>query len=218
MLTSKRWDQYWQEHPDRTRWLRPDPTVQGLIAQVQKGYPFVRRVLDLGCGLGRHTLFLAQRGFEVHGVDNSPQAITYCQRWLAQEGVPVSLLLADITALPYRNACFDLVLSYCVVHHGTLATMERTFREVYRVLAAGGLFYVNFWSSEAQDQMQGEEIEPGTFVYARGTEAGIPHHFTSPSELEHLVHGFEVLQKEQKRQWRLLMRKKGAGERRGIFT
>ena len=42
----------------------------------------LRRVLDLGCGAGRHVLFLAREGFEVHGLDSSREALRITQERL----------------------------------------------------------------------------------------------------------------------------------------
>ena len=48
-------------------------------------------VLDLGNGTGRHTVYLAQNGFKVYGMDNSPQATKSAQEWLQAEGLTADL-------------------------------------------------------------------------------------------------------------------------------
>ncbi|MGD0495283.1 MAG: methyltransferase domain-containing protein [Candidatus Bathyarchaeia archaeon] len=46
----------------------------------QKAMGFVKgRVLDIGCGAGRHALYLQQKGFSVVGVDSSPLAVKVCK-------------------------------------------------------------------------------------------------------------------------------------------
>ena len=39
------------------------------------------RILDIGCGAGRHCLYLQQKGFDVTGIDNSPGAVKVCWSW-----------------------------------------------------------------------------------------------------------------------------------------
>ena len=206
MNNSKRWDQYWDENP-HNRWLEPDQKIVDLTHELKSLHPSMHQVLDLGAGLGRHTIFFSRQGYQTHGADTSMDATSLCRQWHEREDLPASLLLSDMTALPYRDSTFDFVLCYYVIHHGHLNTMASTFREVCRVLAPGGFFYSNFWSSDAADKMKGDQIEPGTFVFNEGDEIGIPHHFTSPEELEAFVDGFEVIRKERDRHWQLLLRK-----------
>lgn len=63
------------------------------------------RVLDIGCGAGRHSLYLQERGFDVHGIDVSPLAVEVCRRrGLAH----VSNL--SITRLSARLGEYDTIL------------------------------------------------------------------------------------------------------------
>ncbi len=66
------------------------------------------RVLDVGCGAGRHCLYLQKRGHEVVGVDNSPLAIQVCR----ETGVEDARLMS-ITQLSSRLGRFDTVLMMC---------------------------------------------------------------------------------------------------------
>src|SRR5262245_46375377 len=58
-----------------------------------------QRVLDAGCGPGRHSLALARRGFEVIGVDLSEDFIALARHAAAEEGVPAHFGVADVRAL-----------------------------------------------------------------------------------------------------------------------
>jgi cyclopropane fatty-acyl-phospholipid synthase-like methyltransferase len=65
----------------------------------------VGRVLDIGCGAGRHSLYLQQQGFDVLGVDMSPLAIEVCQRrGLKQAQV------RSITQVSPKLGLFDTIL------------------------------------------------------------------------------------------------------------
>lgn len=63
------------------------------------------RVLDIGCGAGRHAIYLQEQGFEVLGVDNSPRAIEVCQRRGLKNAVA-----ALITQLNSKFGTFDTLL------------------------------------------------------------------------------------------------------------
>ena len=63
------------------------------------------KVLDIGCGAGRHSLYLQEQGFDVHGIDNSPGAIEVCKR----RGL-VKTTLLPLTQLSRQLGVFDTVL------------------------------------------------------------------------------------------------------------
>jgi SAM-dependent methyltransferase len=63
------------------------------------------RVLDLGCGAGRHALYLQARGLEVVGIDNSPGAVETCRR----RGLKEARVLA-VAQVSRRLGVFDTIL------------------------------------------------------------------------------------------------------------
>jgi len=156
----------------------------------EKGYS---TILDLGCGSGRHVLYLAKRGFSVSGLDNSPEGIRLTSEWLAEEGLSADLRLQSMTEpLPYADAFFDAVISVQVIHHARLATIRRTVAEVTRVLKTGGFIFIAVPERKNLEDKETVEIEPGTFVPLAGMEKGLPHHLFSPDELRELFAEYEV--------------------------
>jgi ubiquinone/menaquinone biosynthesis C-methylase UbiE len=91
-----------------------------------------RRVLDVGCGTGRLTLALAERGAKVWGVDSSEEMLAQAR---AVAGRTVGLKLGRAEALPFKDGWFERVVLRLVVH---LIDRERAFTEVARVVAPGG--------------------------------------------------------------------------------
>ena len=45
----------------------------------------VKRILDLGCGSGRHTIYFAKRGFDVYGIDVARAGINITRSWLKKK-------------------------------------------------------------------------------------------------------------------------------------
>lgn len=149
-------------------------------------------VLDLGCGTGRHLVYLAQRGFQVSGLDSSPQAIEGARQWLADEGLEGDLRLSSMAEpLPWPDAAFDAVLSVQVIHHAELATIRSVVAEVHRVLKPGGFLFVTVPSLRNQGDTF-REIEPNTLVPLDGPEKGLPHHYFTPEELRDVFGAFEM--------------------------
>jgi len=88
--------------------------------------------LDLGCGEGRVTRDLKQRGHRVTGIDTSPTLLRY-----AKEADPEAAYeLADAAHLPFSDASFDLVVAYNSLMD--VSDMPGAVREAARVLEPGG--------------------------------------------------------------------------------
>jgi tellurite methyltransferase len=157
-----------------------------------------RTILDLGCGGGRHVVALAKMGFQLWGLDLAPTGLRLAARWLEEESVRARLVLADARLpLPFRDSAFDGLLSTQVIHHGRLATVRATIREVHRVLRPDGLVFITVPHHLGED-VPYEEVEPGTFVPVGGVEEGVPHHVFSPDELAAEMSGFRAVSLERR--------------------
>ena len=98
------------------------------------------RVLDLACGIGRHSLELRRRGFEVVGVNISPDLLKMAEREAATQSLEVSFMQADLRELDLRDE-FDLVLSLndgAVGYFETDEENRRTFEVIAQALRDGG--------------------------------------------------------------------------------
>ncbi|WP_435348989.1 class I SAM-dependent methyltransferase [Haloarchaeobius sp. HRN-SO-5] len=96
------------------------------------------RVLDVGCGAGRTTAELHARGFDVTGVDISPEMIRAARALFPE----IDLRVADATDLPFPDASFQYVLfSYCGLDY-VYPEEDRlqALLEINRVLEPGGIF------------------------------------------------------------------------------
>lgn len=153
----------------------------------------VRRVYDLGCGIGRHVILLARHGFEVFGSDISHNGLKYAQDWLQREGLKASLFFADMTKIPCPDNFFDAIVCRSVITHNTTPNIQKCIHEIHRTLCSGGLVYVTFTAPECSDYGNGKEIEPNTFILANGPEAGITHHFATQEEVVSQMSTFRTI-------------------------
>ena len=135
--------------------LKPNPALMALIPGWQAAG--CRRVLDAGCGVGRHLLPLLEAGFQVWGADCDAQVLTILQGSLANSGAPavgVNLVQADLSRLPFSPGAFDLAVSLNVINHGDAATFRDYCRELARVLKAGGHLFINVSPREFAEKVQ----------------------------------------------------------------
>jgi SAM-dependent methyltransferase len=108
-------------------------------------------VLDAGCGPGRNLVYLLKSGFEVFGVDESSDAVAQTRRLVRQLAphLPLENFRQEpVERMSFADAHFDLVLSSAVLHFARdEAQWQSMFREMWRVLKPGGIFFARLASS-----------------------------------------------------------------------
>ena len=151
-----------------------------------------QRILDLGCGNGRHVLALQKLGFNTTGLDISISGLRLTSEWVGAEGKQAGLVEADMRRpLPFRSGSFDGLLSTQVIHHALLAEVRTAISEIWRVLCRGGLAFVTLAGMMDEDKKY-EEIENGTFIPLEGSEKGLPHHIFAEQELASEFSAFQI--------------------------
>lgn len=100
------------------------------------------RVLDLGCGSGVHTAFLAAEGFVVTGVDPSSTGIANARQRLASLGLDATLRIQGAEALDFPADSFDLVICVGVLDAAGPDNARAAVRKLSEILAPGarGMF------------------------------------------------------------------------------
>ena len=102
------------------------------------------RVLDAGCGAGRMSRYLAERGCRVEGVDLSPSMIAMARR----DHRDLVFTVGSLTDLPYPDDRFAGVMLWYSIIHTPPAGQARVFAEAARVLRPAGHVLVGFQSGE----------------------------------------------------------------------
>jgi len=125
-------------------------------------------VLDLGCGTGRHTMWLAAGGARVTALDFSEGMLEKARAKAANEGV--RFIVHDLhSPLPLADASFDLLISGLVLEH--LREVSGVCREAHRVLRQGGAAVLSAMhpamflrGSQARftDRASGQVVQPGS--------------------------------------------------------
>lgn len=143
------------------------------------------RALDLGCGTGTNSIYLAQHGLIVVGVDFSSKAITTARDKARRAGVTVEFHSADVTRLDFLSEPFDFVLDIGCFHAVDETGRARYADHLTRLTRAGGMFMLYAFSSRAPDQR-------GHFIQIRNvgvTPDQVQQTFAPHFALERVEHG-----------------------------
>jgi malonyl-CoA O-methyltransferase len=157
----------WSENYDSDENLTRDLDVQ-VTRKALRRLRF-KSILEIGCGTGKNTVFLAQVGEQVHALDFSQGMIEKARAKVT--AVNVRFEVADLTRKwNCADAAYDLVVCNLVLEH--LRDLSHIFSEAARVLGTGGGFFIN-------------ELHP--FRQYRGTKARFER-ADSTVEVEAFVH------------------------------
>lgn len=163
----------------------------------------IKKILDLGCGSGRHTVYFAKRGFDVYGIDIASEGIKITREWLKRENLKANLKVGNIyRGLPYENDSFDAIVSIQVIHHARIKTIRKTIKEMKRVLRLKGLIFITVrkhMSKKELLKLQRKElvwklkkIGPRTFIPLTGREKGLTHYYFNKGLLRKEFKNFKI--------------------------
>jgi tellurite methyltransferase len=205
----KAWDETWKTEEGRTPWLKPNPFVVSKLERFKK--EGIKRVLDLGFGVGRHAVLFAGAGFDVYGIDRSRTGLEYTRKWAEREKVSIDLRTGDMCRLPFDSGFFDLILAWNVIYHGVSKDIVRGIQEIKRCLKPDGYFLFTLISTRHHSYGIGKEIEKNTWVMDGQEDKDYPHHYFNREEIDLYLGGFALLEcvekkqpKSQKYHWNIL--------------
>ena len=161
------------------------------------GPPQAKRLLDIGCGSGRHLLCLTRRGYHLTGLDGSPEMIAYVKEEARGAGLDITATVDDLRHLtvqgPFDAAyCFMDTFRFLLTNEAILSHL----RAVAGLLVPGGLYLTDFWVPSQWDLIgneihQWEQTEGETTVrvfYLQHPESADPINQTFEDELVLEIH------------------------------
>lgn len=130
---------------DRQRWNRRylagresplHPTLCRFYTLSRRG-----KALDIACGTGENSIFLATKGFEVHAFDVSDVAIRLARKKARRQGVRVKFKVCDAVKFSFGPDTYDLVLNFFFLE-------RRIFPKIVRTLRRGGILIFETYNIE----------------------------------------------------------------------
>jgi ubiquinone/menaquinone biosynthesis C-methylase UbiE len=172
----------------------PDEIVVNFVSIIENRK--AEKVLDLGCGAGRHVIYLTKRGFETYGTDIAETGLKLTKRRLRKAKLEAAIVKSDMKFLPFICSCFDAAICVQTIYHQRLREIKETVSELHRVLRKKSLLLTNFHSKRSGKQRKGIEVEENTFAGERGPEKGVLHHLVDENEIHELFRDFRLVDLE----------------------
>lgn len=145
------------------------------------------KAIDLGCGTGNYSMYLASQGFDVTGIDISPTAIELARNSAIQRGIKCSFMVADV--LGGMNEVFDkfdFAFDWELLHHIFPSDREKYINNVCHLLNPGGR-YLSICFSEENTQFGGK----GKY---RNTPLNTTLYFSSEEEMRSLFKSLFIIE------------------------
>ncbi len=159
------------------------------------------RVLDLGCGAGRHVFFMASENIDTYGIDISADGIEHTEQLLKAKGLEANLKVASAGKIPYDSDFFDGIVCYGVLYYCKIDEIKNAVKEIYRVLKPNGKALILVRSTGDYRFGKGKEIEKNTFLIEEKdqskssfNENGMVMHFFNQDEIEEYFRDFSKIE------------------------
>ena len=194
MIKSKGWD--WTIVKDDPNCIWKNPSIESYYLLNRWTSLNMKNFLDLGCGLGRHSILFARNGFNVSCFDISKDAIEKTKAWCEEENLKCDFKVGDMLELPYEDNSFDCILCRNVISHTDTEGMKIVVKELERVLKPGGECYLTLGSKDTWGFKQEDWPlkDPNTRIrMEQGPEYMTPHFYADYQLCQELFKDFEII-------------------------
>jgi tellurite methyltransferase len=181
------WGAFWEKgyrDPNLSTMGGPSHEIVEIVSALPKG----ARCLDLGCGEGRNSIYLAGKGFDITAIDRSEAAIAKVNALAARAGVKLTAFVADIANIDIEED-YDLIMAHGVLYYlSNSEWRDLLARAKERTRPAGFNVYTVFIFSDQYPRTP-------EFRSARYT------HSFSPDELKAFYRDWEILRYDSYVKW-----------------
>lgn len=106
----------------------------------------INSILDLGCGTGRHTIILSERGYNLVGVDQSERMLSEARRKSFKKKFSIDFVKADIRDVDIKRKFDAIILMFAVLSYQTTnSDVQAVFKTIKKHLKPNGIFFFDCW-------------------------------------------------------------------------
>ncbi|MDO8667842.1 MAG: class I SAM-dependent methyltransferase [bacterium] len=179
-----KWEELYKEGGRRGKYPNED-----VIRFIQKYFPDREarkniKILDWGCGTGRHVFYLAKEGFSAYGAEVSVSAVKITNKWLAEEKLKAQVDKINGLVTPYPDHYFDAIIECAVLQHNRRGQIKKIISEMERILKPGGRIFSLCKTKRDSLYKGGARMEKDTYYIKNFVETQTIIHFFDKKELK----------------------------------
>ena len=173
-----------------------DPIIEKEVVPLFKKQE-IKKILDLGCGTGRHAEVFAKNNFRVVGIDVAEVATNISEE--ALNDPHITFFTGDMKDIRFPDNYFDAVFCFQVVHHAKVYEIWKAFDEITRVMKEGGTLFITLPTIDNEHIFKdATKIEPNTYINLDCLDGMVPHHFFGEKEVEEFFKNrYEIIKMEK---------------------
>lgn len=193
MIKSCGWDWKIVNDDKNCIWKNPSPESFYLLNRWTNDNK--KDFLDLGCGLGRHSILFGKNDFNVSCFDISEEAINKTKEWANNEKLVFDYKLGDMLNLPYPDNSFNCILCMNVISHTDTLGIKKVISELNRVLKINGECYLTLCSKDTWGYLEDwPKVDENTkLMMIEGPEYKVPHFYVDYDLAKKLFSNFDII-------------------------
>lgn len=193
MIESKGWN--WNIVKDNFEDVWKNPSIESFYLVNRWKSQNKKDFLDLGCGLGRHSILFGKNGFNVYCFDISEDAIDRTRKWAEKENLKFQYNVGDMLELLYDTESIDVIYSRNVISHTDTEGVKKIINEIKRVLRKNGECYLTLCSKDTWGFKQTDwpMVDENTKLrMEEGPEYKVPHFYADYNLIKELFKDFKI--------------------------
>lgn len=159
------------------------------------------KLLDVGCGYGRHTFFFSKKGFDSYGIDENNDRIKFAKKYSKQNKLDCKFKKIDIINDSFQKDFFDVIIDIGCFHHIPRYKYKKYIKNVLKALKKNGIFFLIVFSDKStkfkkQGKRRKWQLEKGNYYRRLFNKKEVKDIFSKQFTIKQITESKHKIKKE----------------------